>query len=76
MIDQIGGDFLQWLRGSYFVAKTGSVTQASVEMGREQAAITHQIKCLEEEFGVLLFDRSPGRLGLTPERGFGHAHKH
>jgi LysR family transcriptional regulator, cyn operon transcriptional activator len=76
MIDQIGGDTLQWLRGFYFVAKTGSVTQAAFEMGRKQRAISHQIKCVEEEFGVLLFDRSPGGMGLTPEMEFGHSHKY
>lgn len=67
MIEQIGGDFLQWLRGFYFVAKRGSVTQAALEMGRNQPTISHQIKCLETEFGVSLFDRSSGKMQLTPE---------
>jgi DNA-binding transcriptional LysR family regulator len=67
MIEQIGGDFLQWLRGFYFVAKRGSVTQAALEMGRNQPTISHQIKCLENEFGVPLFERSSGKMELTPE---------
>jgi DNA-binding transcriptional LysR family regulator len=67
MIEQIGGDFLQWLRGFYYVAKRGSVTQAALEMGRNQPTISHQIKCLENEFGVSLFERSSGRMELTPE---------
>jgi DNA-binding transcriptional LysR family regulator len=67
MIDEISGDFLQWLRGFYFVAKSGSVTQASFEMRRNQPTISHQIKCLEREFGVTLFDRSKRRMELTPE---------
>lgn len=67
MIDQIGGDFLQWLRGFYYVAQRGSVTQAALEMGRNQPTISHQIKCLETEFGVSLFDRSSGKMELTPE---------
>jgi molybdenum-dependent DNA-binding transcriptional regulator ModE len=67
MIDQIGGDFLQWLRGFYYVAKRGSVTQAGMEMGRNQPTISHQIKCLEKEFGVALFERSSGKMELTPE---------
>jgi DNA-binding transcriptional LysR family regulator len=29
--------------------------------------VTHQIKCLEKEFGVTLFDRSSGSMKLTPE---------
>jgi LysR family transcriptional regulator, cyn operon transcriptional activator len=67
MIEQIGGDFLQWLRGFYYVAKRGSVTQAAVEMGRNQPTISHQIKCLENEFGVALLERSSGKMELTPE---------
>jgi len=67
MIDEIGGDFLQWLRGFYFVAKKESVTRAGLEMGRNQSTISYQIKCLENEFGVTLFDRSSGKMELTPE---------
>lgn len=67
MIEEIGGDFLQWLRGFYFVAKTGSVTQAALEMGRNQPTVSHQIKCLEKEFGVTLFNRAAGKMELTGE---------
>ena len=67
MIDEFSGDFLQWLRGFYYVAKTGSVSLAALEMGRNQPAISHQIKSIENEFGVTLFDRSRGRMALTPE---------
>ena len=44
MIEEIPGDLLQWLRGFYFVAARGSVTQATLVMGREQPTITRQIK--------------------------------
>ena len=67
MIEEMGGDFLQWLRGFYYVAKTGSVTLAAHEMGRNQPTISHQIKCLENEFSVTFFDRSGGKMTLTPE---------
>ena len=67
MIEELSGDLLQWLRGFYFVAKSGSVTQAAVMMGRQQPTITHQIKCLEKELGATLFDRSSGKMKLTPE---------
>jgi len=67
MIGEMGGDFLQWLRGFFFVAKRGSVTLAAKEMGRNQPTISHQIKCLENELGVALFDRSGGRMALTVE---------
>jgi DNA-binding transcriptional LysR family regulator len=67
MIEQMSGDFLQWIRGFYFVAECGSVTKAAAVMGREQPTVTHQIKCLEREFGVTLFDRSSGNMKLTAE---------
>ncbi len=67
MIPEIGGDFFQWLRGFFFVARTGSVTQAALEMGRNQPTISHHIKCLERKFRVILFDRSGGRMKLTSE---------
>ena len=67
MLQEIRGDFLQWLRGFYYVAKNRSVLLASTEMGRNQPAISHQIKCLERELGVILFDRSKGKMELTPE---------
>ena len=67
MIKEFGGDLFQWLRGFYFVARTGGVTRAAEAMRRNQPAISHQIKCLEEEFGVLLFERSRGKMELTAE---------
>ena len=33
MIEELNGDFLQWLRGFYFIARTGSVRKAA-EIGR------------------------------------------
>jgi DNA-binding transcriptional LysR family regulator len=67
MIEEIPGDLMQWLRGFYFVADKGSVTQAAIAMRRGQPTITYQIKCLEKELGVTLFDRSSGKMKLTPE---------
>lgn len=67
MIKEFSGDFLQWLRGFYYVATTGSVSTAAVQMLRNQPAISHQVKSLEEELGVTLFDRSKGKMVLTPE---------
>jgi DNA-binding transcriptional LysR family regulator len=51
MIEEISGDLLQWLRGFYFAAERGGVTQAAIVMGREQPTITCQIQCLEKELG-------------------------
>jgi DNA-binding transcriptional LysR family regulator len=67
MIDEISGDFLQWLRGFYFVAQEGSVREAAIIMGREKPTISRQIQCLEKELGVTLFDRSSGKMMITPE---------
>ncbi len=67
MIEEIPGDFLQWLRGFYYVSRQGSVTNAAGVMGRQQPTISRQIKCIERELGITLFDRSLGRMDLTPE---------
>lgn len=67
MIEEIQGDYVQWLRGFYHVAKTGSFSAAAAEIGRNQPAVSHQVKCLEEKYGVTLFDRSSKNLLLTPE---------
>jgi DNA-binding transcriptional LysR family regulator len=67
MIDEISGDYLQWLRGFYFVAEKGSLRQASIAMGRQQTTISRQIRCLEKELEVTLFDRSSGKMMITPE---------
>jgi LysR family cyn operon transcriptional activator len=67
MINEISGDFLQWLRGFYFVAKAGSIQQAVTAMGRASSTISRQIHCLEKELGVTLFDRSSGKMMITPE---------
>jgi DNA-binding transcriptional LysR family regulator len=67
MIGEISGDLLQWLRGFYFVAEKGNLQQASIAMGRERATISRQIKCLEKELGVPLFDRSSGKMMITHE---------
>ena len=67
MINEMGGDFLQWIRGFYFVAQRASLKLASFDMGRSQPTLSHQIKSLEKAFGVMLFDRSRGKMELTPE---------
>ena len=67
MIEEISGDFLQWLRGFYFVAEEGSVKRAAIAMGREQPTVSRQIQCIEKELGVTLFDRSSGKMCMTPE---------
>ncbi|MDL2259569.1 LysR family transcriptional regulator [Deltaproteobacteria bacterium OttesenSCG-928-K17] len=67
MIPEFSGDFIQWLRGFYYTAQTGSMTSAAELMNRNQSAITHQIKSLEDELGVKLFTGAKGKRSLTNE---------
>lgn len=53
------------LRTFVTVAKVGSLTKASEILHVTQPAITAQLKALEEELGVALFDRRPGRVTVT-----------
>lgn len=46
-------------------AQLGSLTRTAEALHLTQPAITAQIKALEEELGVALFDRRPGRIQLT-----------
>lgn len=67
MIAERNGDFLQWLRGFYFTVKKGGVGAAAEHMGRTQSSVSHHIKCLEDDLGLQLFDRSRRNLELTEE---------
>lgn len=49
------------------VAKTLHFTRASEELNLTQSAISHQIKSLEEELGVRLFNRDKRRISLTSQ---------
>ncbi|OJF92622.1 transcriptional regulator [Rhizobium sp. 58] len=52
---------------AYFeaVARTGRVTLAAAELGVSMAAVSQQLKQLEEQWGVRLFKRNDRRLTLT-----------
>src|SRR5271156_6650415 len=47
------------------VAHAGTIVQAAEQLNVTPAALTSRIKLLEEDVGLLLFDRSGGRLRLT-----------
>ncbi len=53
------------LRAFVTAATLGSVTRTAEALHVTQPAVTAQIKALEEELGVALFDRRPGRISLT-----------
>ncbi len=52
------------------VAKTLSITGAAADLGVAQPTLTKSIHALEEELGVMLFDRLPRGVQLTE---FGHS---
>jgi len=54
------------LRVFRVVAHHLNFSRAAEELLLTQPAVTQQIKALEEEFGVPLFDRGGGRISLTP----------
>ena len=67
MIEELGGDFFQHLRGFYYTAKTGSIRKAAQLMNRNPSTISWQIRQLEQQLDTVLFDRYMKRLRITPE---------
>lgn len=70
MLQEFSGDFIQWLRGFYYTATCGNMTAAMKVMHRNQSALTYQIKSLEKEFGVKLFNGTKNNRALTEEGKF------
>lgn len=62
MIPEISGDFLQWLRGFYYVATSGSLSRAAHILHRSQSSVTYQIQSLEKALDNVLFVRVGNRL--------------
>jgi DNA-binding transcriptional LysR family regulator len=56
---------LHQLRGFLAVARTASITEAAYQLHLTPSSISVQIKKLEHELGVRLFDRGRKRLALT-----------
>jgi LysR family transcriptional regulator, regulator for metE and metH len=48
------------------VVEEGGLTRAGTRLGLSQSALSHQLRALEEEFGVSLFHRIGRRLVLAP----------
>ena len=67
MIESARGDIIQWLRGFYYIAKTGSIRNAAEVMNRTPSTLSYQLKNLEEELETVLFERDGKRLKITPE---------
>ena len=58
---------LKSLQAFEAAARIGSFTQAAKELNVTQSAISHQIRNLEDYFGVQLFARDGASFTLTPE---------
>ena len=56
---------LNAIRAFEAAARHESFTRAAAELSVTQAAISHQVKLLEDTLGVRLFKRAPGGLRLT-----------
>lgn len=67
MIEELNGDFLQWLRGFYYIAQTGSIRKAAQMMNRNPSTISYQLRSLETELNTVLFDRYKKSLQITAE---------
>ncbi len=51
------------------VARTGSFAGAAAELGRVPSALSYQIRAIEHELDVLIYDRRGHRAKLTPAGG-------
>jgi len=58
---------LDQIRTFIAAAEQGSFSAAARKLGRAQSAVSDLIRRLEEETGVVLFDRAPRSPTLTPE---------
>src|SRR4051794_3599115 len=54
------------IRAFEAAARTENFTAAAAELGMTQAAVSYQVKGLEERLGAPLFAREKGRVKLTP----------
>jgi|CZKO01.1.fsa_nt_gi LysR family glycine cleavage system transcriptional activator len=57
---------LRFLKTFHIAAKLGSFKAAAEELSVTASAVSHQIKVLEEQLGLALFERGPRSLSLTP----------
>ena len=53
------------LRSFIMVARLGHLTRAAEKLCLTQPAVTAHIKAIEQELGITLFDRAPGKITLT-----------
>ena len=56
------------------IARMGSVSKAAQMLNISQPPLSMQLKALEDELGVPLFNRTKRGLEITPEGQIGRAH--
>ena len=56
---------LRFLKTFHIAAKLGSFKAAAEELSVTASAVSHQIKVLERQLGLSLFERGPRSLSLT-----------
>ena len=64
--DQGRHDRLRQLRAFCQAARLRSISQAAQRLGVSQPAVSRQVRTLEEELSVVLFDRKGPKISLTP----------
>lgn len=67
ILEEFGGDIIQWLRGFYYVAHCRNYSSAAKRMNINRSAIRYHVHKLEEMLGVRLFDRVDDVMQLTQE---------
>ena len=60
------GDRLKQLRAFCHAARLGSITRAAEYVFSSQPAVSQQVRALEEELAVTLFERNGPRISLSP----------
>ena len=60
------GDRLKQLRAFCHAARLGSITRAAEYIFSSQPAVSQQVRALEEELAVTLFERNGPRISLSP----------
>lgn len=62
---KVRGDRLKRLRAFCYVARYGTTTKAAEWLSSSQSTVSQQIRALEEDLSVALFDRSGSRMSLS-----------